>query len=1110
MADQTDNININIGSDATGVEAGSRRAKTAINSVQNEAKGLDAAFRRLQSAIDPTFAAQERYNRSLEENRKLLAAGRISGQEFAAGMKAATTELENARAAAVRNTDAYKQQQAAARSSAAAEATAVRETANAAKIAAREKAQAEMLAAKEAAAAARQKAVEEKAAIAEAAAAAKAAAREKAQAERQAAQEGVAAEKAARQQSIAAAREAARAAADAAKQRVAAERLATTAAREAAEAIRRQAVEERGAARAAQELRASIDPAFAAQMRYNDTMARATTLLMQNKLQTGEWTKIQQQAKAQMDVNVRTMGRFNSAYVQLGYQAQDVTASLASGINPLVILAQQGGQTAAALSTFGGTVGRVATFMAGPWGAAILGAVTVLGLLIPKLLDASSASDQMARSQENLKNYVDSTTGSIKAQITETQRLAAAQNEQEGAEAKRKDATKSRDRLADQATLATRGIIGPRGMQGAAEGFGTVASSKSRQQIDQWSEALKNADITSEQFMQRMRGLAKTDVDVRLLTKSLTDVAQKSQDAEMAARLLDAESRRFLGTMTAEDKELVGSNDSLSQSYLNAQATIKTTTDTVTRARAKQTVAEEDAERVRKTARAAGTPEKAANDAYIKSVAPYIQAVEKAEEARSAASAAASAGRRAERKEESEAHKAELEALRFKIETYDFEREAAVDSYTEQVRIQNLKIDALRQYYGAESNEVVRAQRDLQRMERQHNQELLSIQREKIAAQADIEVDRLNAQREIQSQGQAMAGDQIDTMASVGQLDGRPLIEARRQLLEQEYAMQVDFENRIYQLKIKSLQDQLALLPIESRERAGLNTQIEVMQAQHENTMAVLAAQNTRAINKTNLDVINNSVQKWKTATDSIASSFSQMFQGIWMHSGNFKQNLLNIADQLVFKFVDVGLKIASDWAANELTKTAAAIAGNQARTAAATAGAAAQTTVGNAAATAEIGARAATSAAGAYSSTVIIPFIGPVAAPAAAALALAAVMGFGALISAKGGMGEVPDDQLAMVHKKEMILPAWIAEPFRQGLKNSPRANGSIGNAMMAGADARSATHMSATNAANFYYQPQHTNMGAGFDTLLQRDGSSLRRWLRNEVRKGSLRMGS
>lgn len=66
--------------------------------------------------------------------------------------------------------------------------------------------------------------------------------------------------------------------------------------------------------------------------------------------------------------------------------------------------------------------------------------------------------------------------------------------------------------------------------------------------------------------------------------------------------------------------------------------------------------------------------------------------------------------------------------------------------------------------------------------------------------------------------------------------------------------------------------------------------------------------------------------------------------------------------------------------------------------------------------------------AAGAYNATVGIPFVGPVLAPAAAAVAFTGVMAF-----AEGGWDRVPSDQVAMIHKNEMVLPASIAEPVRQ-----------------------------------------------------------------------------
>jgi hypothetical protein len=73
-----------------------------------------------------------------------------------------------------------------------------------------------------------------------------------------------------------------------------------------------------------------------------------------------------------------------------------------------------------------------------------------------------------------------------------------------------------------------------------------------------------------------------------------------------------------------------------------------------------------------------------------------------------------------------------------------------------------------------------------------------------------------------------------------------------------------------------------------------------------------------------------------------------------------------------------------------------------------------------------------AVSAAGkAYDAVVGIPYIGPVLAPVAAAVAFTGVEAFGAIASAEGGW-DVPQDALALIHKNEMVLPAPLADTVR------------------------------------------------------------------------------
>ena len=71
-----------------------------------------------------------------------------------------------------------------------------------------------------------------------------------------------------------------------------------------------------------------------------------------------------------------------------------------------------------------------------------------------------------------------------------------------------------------------------------------------------------------------------------------------------------------------------------------------------------------------------------------------------------------------------------------------------------------------------------------------------------------------------------------------------------------------------------------------------------------------------------------------------------------------------------------------------------------------------------------------------AWSSAADIPVVGWILAPVAAAAAFAGVMAF-----AEGGWDNVPSDQVAMIHKQEMVLPAHIANPLRESL-----ASGTMG----------------------------------------------------------------
>jgi len=112
-----------------------------------------------------------------------------------------------------------------------------------------------------------------------------------------------------------------------------------------------------------------------------------------------------------------------AGYVNLGRQVQDVAVQLQSGTNIGTIVAQQGGQIADAVSQMGGRFAGLATFLSGPWGAAITVGVGVLINMAGALWDnaeaakaAEAGADSLAKAQGALAGLFEGANGRLKEQ----------------------------------------------------------------------------------------------------------------------------------------------------------------------------------------------------------------------------------------------------------------------------------------------------------------------------------------------------------------------------------------------------------------------------------------------------------------------------------------------------------------------------------------------------------------------------------------------------------------------------------------------------------------------------------------------------------------------
>lgn len=174
---------------------------------------------------------------------------------------------------------------------------------------------------------------------------------------------------------------------------------------------------------AAQRVLKAVDAEAAGLRKMNTLLDEARRLHAAGVISAEQFAKVQTMVDQGVRRSTVSLGQQRAGYTQLGFQIQDITQTIALGINPLTVLAQQGGQTASALSLALGTegkLGKVATFMAGPFGSIILASVTVLGMLAVKFLSVGDATEEAL---EQLKKDAAQTEATDKAKAMFAQTL---------------------------------------------------------------------------------------------------------------------------------------------------------------------------------------------------------------------------------------------------------------------------------------------------------------------------------------------------------------------------------------------------------------------------------------------------------------------------------------------------------------------------------------------------------------------------------------------------------------------------------------------------------------------------------------------------------------
>jgi hypothetical protein len=309
---------------------------------------------------------------------------------------------------------------------------------------------------------------------------------------------------------------------------------------------------------------AAIDPAAAAQMRFDAEMATARELISRGAISLDQYVaklRLEQDAlddatAAHMRANVST-GQLRAGGQQLAYQIGDITQQWALNTPLMVIFAQQGGQVVQALDLMTGGANRFISFMAGTWGAVLLGAVMIIGQMVSRSNDAGNAADELAKRQQSLSGIIDKTTGRIKEQ-----NAALLQN---AILAARKDVNETRKAYIEARTDFVNTAVPIPGLAQLQQQF--ARGEKSAAQVS--SEL---ANLTRE-FKYGTTGYKQVEY-LQGLLKSVVDTARTGVSAQAQSRLLGGAGKPGDAAIAFGDFS-AGRNEPPNTAILDAQARLQ-------------------------------------------------------------------------------------------------------------------------------------------------------------------------------------------------------------------------------------------------------------------------------------------------------------------------------------------------------------------------------------------------------------------------------------------------------------------------------------------------------------------------------------------------------
>lgn len=312
--------------------------------------------------------------------------------------------------------------------------------------------------------------------------------------------------------------------------------------------------------------------------------------------------------------------------------------------------------------------------------------------------------------------------------------------------------------------------------------------------------------------------------------------------------------------------------------------------------------------------------------------------------------------------------------------------------------------------FGTESKEYRKAQNDL-----------LKAAQERVKEQERLDQMLVDACRQAQLAQLDMERERLALSKELGDITAVQELQALRDLKEKQY-----------QTEYAAEQDKVKLTEGDA-----------VAYQQHLDRLAQIKQKHDIDMAKANNQIVVAQKKEFDTMFTPITSAFEKSIAGIIQGTTALSKAMKSMAQSILLEFTNMGVKMVTQWVANELFKTQATAAGAATRTAIEQ-GAASTSMLTSAMASIKSILNAAwETMANVYKSIAAIPIVGPVMAPAMAMGAFAVVAGVaGNIASSAGGDWMIPSDRMNLVHAQETILPAdksrGLDQLINQGLNGT------------------------------------------------------------------------